>query len=31
MVTQALDAQEQEFQDAHAADTDEHLLTYLRQ
>ena len=28
---EALDAQEQEFQDAHAADTDEHLLTYLRQ
>lgn len=31
MVTQALDAQEQEFQDVHAADTDEQLLTYLRQ
>lgn len=31
MVTQALEAQEQKFLDAHAADTDEQLLTYLRQ
>ena len=31
MVTQALEAQEQDFLVAHAADTDEQLLTYLRQ
>lgn len=30
MVTQALEAQEQDFQNAHAADTDEQLLAYLR-
>ena len=29
MVTQALEAQEQDFLNAHAADTDEQLLTYL--
>ena len=31
MISQTLEAQEQEFLDAHAADTDEQLLTYLRQ
>ena len=31
MVTQALEAQEQDFLVAHAADTDEQLLTYLHQ
>ena len=31
MVTQALEAQEQNFLDAHAADTDEQLLAYLCQ
>ena len=31
MVAQALEAQEQDFQNAHAADTDEQLLTYLCQ
>ena len=30
MISQALEAQEQEFLDAHTADTDEQLLTYLR-
>ena len=29
MVTQALEAQEQDFLNTHAADTDEQLLTYL--
>lgn len=31
MVTQALKTQEQDFWDAHVADTNEQLLTYLRQ
>ena len=31
MVTQALEAQEQDFLNTHAADTDEQLLTYLCQ
>lgn len=31
MVTQALEKQEQEFVEAHGSDTDEQLLTYLRQ
>lgn len=31
MVTQALEKQEQEFLEAHSTDTDEQLLTYLRQ
>ena len=31
MVTQALEIQEQEFQDAHMEDTDEQLLEYVRQ
>ena len=31
MVTQALEAQEQAFYDAHAEDTDAQLLAYLRQ